>query len=178
MPEATLQNLVTGRGEEPPIDEAMQVLRTWKDVPKEDLLLAFEGGNFAGIEEMKRNDRLFERVAPMAVNDIMMAVQYKWAQMLPASVQVCPVEIPGRGRREGEPALDKVHDLARRGEEPPIDEAMQVLRTWKDVPKEDLLLAFEGGNFAGIEEMKRNDRLFERVAPMAVNDIMMAVQYK
>lgn len=55
---------------------------------------------------------------------------------------------------------------------------MQVLRTWKDVPKEDLLLAFEGGNFAGIEEMKRNDRLFERVAPMAVNDIMMAVQYK
>lgn len=68
---------VAGRGEEPPIDEAMQVLRTWKDVPKEDLLLAFEGGNFAGIEEMKQNDRLFERVAPMAVNDIMMAVQYK-----------------------------------------------------------------------------------------------------
>lgn len=33
--------------------------------------------------------------------------------MLPASVQVCPVEIPGRGRRGGEPALDKVHDLAR-----------------------------------------------------------------
>lgn len=68
---------IAGRGEEPPIEEAMQVLSTWRDVSKEDLLLAFEGGNFAGIEEMKRNDRLFERVAPMAVNDIMMAVQYK-----------------------------------------------------------------------------------------------------
>lgn len=70
-------SIVAGRGEEPPVEEAMQVLQSWKDVSKEDLLLAFEGGNFAGIEEMKRNDRLFERVAPMAVNDIMMAVQYK-----------------------------------------------------------------------------------------------------
>lgn len=69
--------VVAGRGEDPPIEEAMQMLRSWRDVSKEDLLLAFEGGNFAGIEEMKRNDRLFERVAPMAVNDIMMAVQYR-----------------------------------------------------------------------------------------------------
>ena len=27
---------------------------------------------------MRRSDRLFERVAPMGVNDIMMAVQYRW----------------------------------------------------------------------------------------------------
>ena len=33
--------------------------------------------------------------------------------MLPASVQVCPVEIPGRGRRVGEPAIDSVPELAR-----------------------------------------------------------------
>ena len=32
--------------------------------------------------------------------------------MLPASVQVCPVEIPGRGRREGEPAIPHVKQLA------------------------------------------------------------------
>ena len=32
--------------------------------------------------------------------------------MLPASIQVCPVEIPGRGRREGEPVSD-VKELAR-----------------------------------------------------------------
>ncbi len=33
--------------------------------------------------------------------------------MLPASVQVCPVEIPGRGRRLGEPAHEDVVGLAR-----------------------------------------------------------------
>ena len=32
--------------------------------------------------------------------------------MLPASVQVCPVEIPGRGRRQGENAIDSVTELA------------------------------------------------------------------
>ena len=57
----------------------MGILRTWQDLPKATLLKAFEAGNFAGVEEMKRNDRLFERVAPMGVNDIMMAVQYRWA---------------------------------------------------------------------------------------------------
>jgi hypothetical protein len=55
---------------------------------------------------------------------------------------------------------------------------MAILRTWQDLPKKTLLKAFEAGNFAGVEEMKRNDRLFERVAPMGVNDIMMAVQYR
>lgn len=59
----------------------MGILRTWQDLPKETLLKAFEAGNFAGVEEMKRSDRLFERVAPMGVNDIMMAVQYRWAYM-------------------------------------------------------------------------------------------------
>ena len=33
--------------------------------------------------------------------------------MLPASIQVCPVEIPGRGRREGEPSISSVSQLAR-----------------------------------------------------------------
>lgn len=55
---------------------------------------------------------------------------------------------------------------------------MNILRGWKDLPKHILLKAFEAGNFAGVEEMRRNDRLFERVAPMGVNDIMMAVQYR
>ena len=40
----------------------------------------FEKGNFAGLEEMKRNKRLFNKVAPMGVNDIMMAVQYRHKQ--------------------------------------------------------------------------------------------------
>ena len=33
--------------------------------------------------------------------------------MVPASVQICPVEIPGRGRRFGEPAISYVKQLAR-----------------------------------------------------------------
>ena len=32
--------------------------------------------------------------------------------MLPASIQVCPVEIPGRGRREGEESVNSVAALA------------------------------------------------------------------
>ena len=32
---------------------------------------------------------------------------------MPACIQVCPVEIPGRGRREGEPALTDAAELAR-----------------------------------------------------------------
>lgn len=32
--------------------------------------------------------------------------------MMPPSIQVCPIEIPGRGRREGEPSITDVHELA------------------------------------------------------------------
>jgi hypothetical protein len=37
---------------------------------------------------------------------------------------------------------------------------------------------FEKGNFAGLDEMKRSERLFARVAPMGVADIAMAVRYE
>ncbi len=33
--------------------------------------------------------------------------------LLPASIQVCPVEIPGRGRKEGEQSINSVADLAQ-----------------------------------------------------------------
>lgn len=32
--------------------------------------------------------------------------------MLPASIQVCPIELPGRGRRQDEAAVDSVAALA------------------------------------------------------------------
>ena len=48
----------------------------------------FEKGNFAGLEEMKRNERLFARVAPMGVNDIMMAVQYRHVPAEPLGVPI------------------------------------------------------------------------------------------
>ncbi len=43
----------------------------------------FEKGNFAGLDEMKKNERLFNRVAPMGVNDILAAVQYKYNSHTP-----------------------------------------------------------------------------------------------
>ena len=48
----------------------------------------FEKGNFAGLEEMKRSERLFNRVAPMGVNDIMMAVQYRHMQRPPLPLPI------------------------------------------------------------------------------------------
>lgn len=38
---------------------------------------------------------------------------HRWAALVPACIQVCPVEILGRGRREGEPALTDAAELAR-----------------------------------------------------------------
>ena len=67
----------SGRNEPPPVEEALAFLRTWDKVDRSQLLAVFAAGNFAGIEEMRRNERLLERVAPLGVNDIAMAVQYK-----------------------------------------------------------------------------------------------------
>ena len=36
------------------------------------------------------------------------------------------------------------------------------------------LQVFEKGNFAGLEELKKNERLFKCVAPTGVNDILIA----
>ena len=33
--------------------------------------------------------------------------------MMPPSIQVCPIEIPGRGRRGGEAAINDVQQLAK-----------------------------------------------------------------
>ena len=48
----------------------------------------FEKGNFAGLEEMKKNDRLFRRVAPMGVADIMLAVQYPFQERPPLDIPI------------------------------------------------------------------------------------------
>ena len=73
---------VAGRGagydDPPPLEEVMAFLATWDKVPKEQLLEVFVRGHFAGVEEMRTNERLFNRVAPIGVNDIAMACQYKF----------------------------------------------------------------------------------------------------
>ncbi len=48
----------------------------------------FEKGNFAGLEEMKKNERLFNKVAPMGINDIMMAVQYRHYDLPPLDIPI------------------------------------------------------------------------------------------
>ena len=52
------------------------------------LLQVFEKGNFAGLEEMKRNPRLYDRIAPMGVTDIIMAVSYSHAARPPLAVPI------------------------------------------------------------------------------------------
>ena len=66
----------------------MAFLATWDQVPKEQLLSVFERGHFAGVEEMKRNERHFNRVAPMGVNDIAMACQYRFTAALALDIPV------------------------------------------------------------------------------------------
>jgi hypothetical protein len=81
----TMQSLInffprcfSGNNEDPDLDEVMNLLENWRSLPKAKVLLAFEAGHFAGVEEMKASDQLYKRVAPLAVNDIKMAVQYKF----------------------------------------------------------------------------------------------------
>jgi len=57
-------------------DRVLERLRSWRSLPKDEVLYAFEAGHFAGIEEMKRSTELFDQVAPMAVNDIIMACRW------------------------------------------------------------------------------------------------------
>ncbi len=59
-------------------DRVLERLRGWRSLPKDEVLYAFEAGHFAGIEEMKLSDALFDQVAPMAVNDIIMACRYDY----------------------------------------------------------------------------------------------------
>ena len=58
----------------------------------EQHLQVFEKGNFAGLAEMKRNPRLFERVAPMGVNDIIMAVSYHHDSQPPLALPISSFE--------------------------------------------------------------------------------------
>ena len=66
----------------------MAFLSTWDKVPKEQLLAVFERGHFAGVEEMRTNEKLFARVAPMGVNDIAMACAYKYTAAPPLDIPV------------------------------------------------------------------------------------------
>jgi 3-oxoacyl-(acyl-carrier-protein) synthase/surfactin synthase thioesterase subunit/acyl carrier protein len=173
-----------------------------------------------------------------------------WSSILPACIEVFPVQIPGKGRRSEERPFEQVSELSdylvetlpleempyaifgtclgaivgydmiqkieRLGRRRPLlfmpaavspphkyasvimdiynprksllrwlqgsnnlkNDVLSRLKQWKTLPREEVLYAFEAGHFAGLEEMKQSEALFNRVAPMAVNDIIMAVQYQ
>lgn len=75
----------------------MSKLRQWKQLPKELLLHAFKKANFAGVDQMEANDRLFQRIAPIGVNDIMMAVQYQYKKREPLDIPIVSFD----GLRDG-----------------------------------------------------------------------------
>ena len=52
----------------------------------------FEKGNFAGVEAMMANPRLYDRVAPMGVHDIIMAVRYQHRPQNPLQVPITAFE--------------------------------------------------------------------------------------
>ena len=52
----------------------------------------------------------------------------RWAIMMPLSIQVCPIEIPGRGRRGDETSINDVHQLAET-----LAHALP-LQVWPDKP--------------------------------------------
>src|SRR5512135_3284299 len=54
------------------------------------------------------------------------ALYYRWSQWLPPTVHVCPVELPGHGRRLREPAFRQI--------EPLVAAAAEGLRTQLDRP--------------------------------------------
>jgi hypothetical protein len=72
-----------GNGPSPPGDAAAATiaaatakLRGWRDLPRSVVMSVFKKGNFAGVADMEANPRLFDRVAPIGVADILMAVSY------------------------------------------------------------------------------------------------------
>lgn len=74
----------------------MRGLLGWKDLPREKLLQMFEGGHFAGMDELRANERLFDKVAPMGVNDIMMAAQYRCGSAVQDAMCAGSTELRGR----------------------------------------------------------------------------------
>lgn len=172
-----------------------------------------------------------------------------WSKIFPAFIEIYPVQIPGRGRQEGQTTItclsdlsdhltrtlpfdempyavfgtclgaiigyDMIQKLELSGRRKPLlfmpaavsppdkyaslitkiytprkpifrlhkrsialkNEVTRRLEGWRSLPREEVLYAFEAGHFAGIEEMMASEKLFDKVAPMAISDIIMAINY-
>lgn len=57
-------------------------------------------------------NRAFDSAIEWARNEHEAVSVCRWAMMLPACIQVCPIELPGRGRRREETSISDVAELA------------------------------------------------------------------
>ena len=209
--------------------------------------LPYDGDIPRGSQNMKIKMRLFCLPWAGGVSDNLFG---HWDRIFPTCIEICPVQIPGRGKLSSINALESISKLSDhlinslpldempyaifgtclgaivaydmiqklensdrrkpiiffpaavsppdkyssvitkiyspkrsifsylRGADNVKKEVLRRLQNWKSLPKDEVLYAFEAGHFAGIEEMKNSDLLYNRVAPIAVHDIMMAVNYE
>lgn len=68
-----------------------------------------------------------------------------WAEAMPAEVEVCPVKLPGREARLGEPAIPRM--------EPLVDELVGVTERWSDLPF--AIFGHSNGALIGFELARR-----------------------
>lgn len=69
------------------MEAVLEMLNSPETVNKEEALARFKRAHFSGVEEMRTNDDLFQRVVRIVGPDLSMACQYKY---LPGP----PLEIP------------------------------------------------------------------------------------
>ncbi|MBL7684887.1 MAG: thioesterase [Deltaproteobacteria bacterium] len=80
------------------------------------------------------------------------AIYRSWIQSFPETIEVCAIELPGRGRRFGEPLFEKMSDL--------IPQIAKVLEEFQDLPffffghSMGSLLAFEMCRFLRAHQKK------------------------
>ena len=60
------------------MEDVLQLLANLDTANKEETLEKFDRAHFAGVEEMRTNDQLFQRVVRTLGPDLAMAAQYKY----------------------------------------------------------------------------------------------------
>lgn len=85
------------------------LLSTWDTMPRDQLLSIFEKFHIAGVEEMRTNDHLLARMAPMVINDLAMACHYhhKPLPKLDSSI----TSFAGQADNIGDPGASRIYNV-------------------------------------------------------------------
>ena len=152
-----------GAGEPPPLEEVLRSLEGWRDLPREVLMqvcvcpspLQHATWGCAVLHDRCRQNM---SKGGRAGRGSAMHV------LLNSGVTVCP---------------DAALPCLRSRSATSLTPALGRQRVQSSVPRpHPTLQVFEKGNFAGLDAMRANQRLFDRVAPMGVADILSAVRYQ